>query len=650
MASKSETLDEKIARIRLKNAEIEKRHDEVQRDKQKYRDKQQTSKQTRNEPRIPVHQRLGNRVNQSNQSSSAQKRLERTSFWICPTCKFDQNRKDRDECCKKCGKSLLNRGKENEEFAKKSQSAKMSPKRHVAQQQQQKHVAETPSSSSEWQQQQSSPQWQQHQRQSSDWQQQQQQPTSEWQQPQQQPVLVTDWAEEVEQQYQQQPAYWQQQQVQQSYYDYGYQYPVMSGSGYEATTAMTQMGHAPIMTSQVQQQQQYQQHQHEYQQQYAYVPPQQQQQHQHRNTSWFDRGSRGGGGRIRGNYVPPDREVSRIPSRFQKQKQPAKPKVNPEDEFSIPSDWPKATQSSKPSSSKRLVVFAPAALNDRLVGALHAQLTSVPIRGVNIETVRELYSKVQEVDPTLDAHVVIHVGAVEAARIAARNETDVEKGADSDRVADAIVDLALDLLSRIPYLDVFVSTLTPRFDGQASKAGMSEPNCVRRCMNVQLMTRLASTKVKTLQNDSVLEWFKDEAKRDRLIASDGISLTDSAFNDLVKLWTERLGVVVPDHVEDDSICDANDENSIEESKSEDDSNESKAEDDSKSVEESSSKAEADSEASKAENDSKPVEESSAKSTKENSPVPPLPDSDTETSSIAEKENLESMEKDLKKDT
>ncbi len=91
------------------------------------------------------------------------------------------------------------------------------------------------------------------------------------------------------------------------------------------------------------------------------------------------------------------------------------------------------------------------------------------------------------------------MGASEAAEIADRIDlSDVEKGAESDRAADAICDLAEDLVRRIPYLTVFVSMLCPRFDlgktaaatTTSSSGGMSLPNSVRRVMNVQLSMRL----------------------------------------------------------------------------------------------------------------------------------------------------------------
>lgn len=67
-------------------------------------------------------------------------------------------------------------------------------------------------------------------------------------------------------------------------------------------------------------------------------------------------------------------------------------------------------------------------------------------------------------DPESDLHVLIHVGAEDALEIANKTKSDVDKGSDSDVVANALCDLVEDLIKRIPYIKVFVSLLTPRFD------------------------------------------------------------------------------------------------------------------------------------------------------------------------------------------
>lgn len=96
------------------------------------------------------------------------------------------------------------------------------------------------------------------------------------------------------------------------------------------------------------------------------------------------------------------------------------------------------------------------------------------------------------------------------------------------------------LTDRIPYLTVFVSTLLPRFDVE-DHATMSNPNNVRKVMNVEISSRLTSnSRVIFINNDLVLEWWKDDVKRNRLFASDGQQLTPYGFSVLLDHWMVTL--------------------------------------------------------------------------------------------------------------
>ena len=82
-------------------------------------------------------------------------------------------------------------------------------------------------------------------------------------------------------------------------------------------------------------------------------------------------------------------------------------------------------------------------------------------------------------------------------------------------------DVISDLLERIPYLTIFVSTLLPRFDRE-DRGTMSNPNNVRKVMNVEISSRLSNNdNIVFINNDIVLEWWKDEIKKNRLFGSDG---------------------------------------------------------------------------------------------------------------------------------
>lgn len=101
-------------------------------------------------------------------------------------------------------------------------------------------------------------------------------------------------------------------------------------------------------------------------------------------------------------------------------------------------------------------------------------------------------------------------------------------------------DIITDLVERIPYLTVIVSTLLPRFDSE-ERAMMSNPNNVRKVMNVEISSRLTDNgRVVFINNDTVLEWWKDEVKRNRLFGSDGHQLTAYGFSVMLDHWMATL--------------------------------------------------------------------------------------------------------------
>ena len=426
---------------------------------------------------------------------------------------------------------------------------------------------------------------------------------------------ITNWAEEVANEYpdspviagtavdwtgveayqQQQQAYYDPYQQQQQYFVAGaamthitpaphHNVPIMATTAAASTTSASMQHHQHYLP---QQQELY------LPQQY---PPQQQQQQQYyqqqsyhtRTDSWYDKGyhsgsgysgagggRRGRGGGYRGGGG--NREVTKIPPRFQKQKQPQAISALPEDELALPVQLPRARSpaSEKPRSSRRATIFAAEKIADALNRTKSAFKLSIkrgiPFKTVPVDSVRTLYEKISgELEADLDACVVIHAGDVEALNVSERkSRTDVEKGSDSDKIADSVADLALELSSRVPYLKVLVSTLLPRFD-RAAEAGMAAPNTVRRCMNVQLLTRLSSAaNVRVLNNDRVLEWYKDEKKRNSLYsAEDGKTLTDHGMQTLLTFWAENVNEfveVLADEVEDDAennedVCESGGEN------------------------------------------------------------------------------------------
>jgi len=143
--------------------------------------------------------------------------------------------------------------------------------------------------------------------------------------------------------------------------------------------------------------------------------------------------------------------------------------------------------------------------------------------------------------------VLFYVGSADAAAVATDDAcNDLQKGLQADKKADGLCDLAEDAARRIPFLQVIVTTLPPRFDAHhESGSGMKLPNSIRRFMNVQLTTRLKSHKrIQLINSDEALDWQDNDKLRAQLFAADGHNLTNHGKDSLVKFWSEKLGVLI----------------------------------------------------------------------------------------------------------
>lgn len=159
----------------------------------------------------------------------------------------------------------------------------------------------------------------------------------------------------------------------------------------------------------------------------------------------------------------------------------------------------------------------------------------------------EFKEKIAMVDPELDRIVLIHGLGNDARNLALRtNLSDVDKGAESDGVANQFADIVLDLIARIPYIKVLISTLLPRFDSEELN-NMSNPNNVRKVMNVEISMRLSDKpNVEFINNDTVLEWWKDDVKKMRLFRQDGYHLSAYGFSMMLEHWMKTLKTTVSD--------------------------------------------------------------------------------------------------------
>ena len=92
----------------------------------------------------------------------------------------------------------------------------------------------------------------------------------------------------------------------------------------------------------------------------------------------------------------------------------------------------------------------------------------VPVRVIPAMVLDVFREKIEMVDPELDRFVLVHGLGNDARNLA--NKTcpddtplgDLAKAREADDIASEFCDVIIDLIERIPYLDVAVSTLLPR--------------------------------------------------------------------------------------------------------------------------------------------------------------------------------------------
>ena len=68
---------------------------------------------------------------------------------------------------------------------------------------------------------------------------------------------------------------------------------------------------------------------------------------------------------------------------------------------------------------------------------------------------------------------------------------------------------------------------------------MSCSNNVRKVMNVEISSRFnGNSAIMFINNDLVLEWWKDDVKKKRLFCSDGYNLTAYGFSVMLDHWMD----------------------------------------------------------------------------------------------------------------
>merc|ERR1711976_38340 len=263
------------------------------------------------------------------------------------------------------------------------------------------------------------------------------------------------------------------------------------------------------------------------------------------------------------NWRNPEKEVTRIPPRFQKQRpaQQSYQSASSSEKVLNSGSLPRASSRTSPEAARRLTIFGTSNVVNNLSTEVLESDLNIPVRLIPAMKLDAFKEKIGQVDPEVDRMVLIHGLGNDARNIALKtSKSDVDKGAESDGLANEFADIILDLVERIPYLKVLISTLLPRFDNE-EQLNMSNPNNVRKVMNVEISMRLQDKpNVEFINNDTVLEWWKDEVKKVRLFGKDGYHLSAYGFSMMFEYWMKSLKKSVTDlGLADDSASPGDDD-------------------------------------------------------------------------------------------
>ena len=164
---------------------------------------------------------------------------------------------------------------------------------------------------------------------------------------------------------------------------------------------------------------------------------------------------------------PPEREITKIPLKFQKQSTKA-PNTYSQRKAIRERNLPKAKSSTPPASARRLTIYGTSNVVNNLSESDLSKDLGVPVRLVPAMKLDAFQETIEMVDPELDRFVLIH-GLGNDARNLANKKThdgkakpDLEKAQEADDISSEFCEIVKDLVERIPYLDVAVSSLLPR--------------------------------------------------------------------------------------------------------------------------------------------------------------------------------------------
>ena len=117
----------------------------------------------------------------------------------------------------------------------------------------------------------------------------------------------------------------------------------------------------------------------------------------------------------------------------------------------------------------------------------------------------------------------------------------MEKANDADDIANIFCDIIeTKILTSASHIYVLVQMLLPRIDLQEAN-GMGNPNNVRKVINVQITARLyENPRVGLINSDKILNWGDDNVKLNKLMSSDGFSLTEVSSRLVLNNWSDHI--------------------------------------------------------------------------------------------------------------
>lgn len=191
-----------------------------------------------------------------------------------------------------------------------------------------------------------------------------------------------------------------------------------------------------------------------------------------------------------------------------------------------------------------LLIFGTSNVMNNLDATKFSSFIRIPVRLVAAMKLELFQTAVVDVDPSRDWLVLIHGLGNDARNIALKQKSEQAKAKEADEIANTFCDsIEHDILTASAHIRVLISLLLPRFDFE-EKSGLSNPNNVRKVINVAITERFyLNPRVELINSDHCL-LIDNEESRQQIMGSDGYHLTHEGFKNMVGNWMEYLNKII----------------------------------------------------------------------------------------------------------